>query len=151
MRYLTKEWFLACQAWPIAQDAQKKLDDLMRSYHEAQLREALPDGLREKFSFHDGVVRQFTCGQDCTLRIDSPFSSYHTVIFRNAVCRQALPPVGAVWLYEELYRHKSGTGLEAHILFSAPQKPAHKKMLPSDLIEWKILCSEIVFAEAGRI
>lgn len=146
MRYLTKEWFLACQVYPISQDARKKLDDIMRSFHAAQLREALPDGMREKFSFHDGIVRKIICDRDCTIQLDSPFSSHHTVIFQNAICKQALPPVGAVWLYEELYRHKSGTGFESHILFSAPQKPAHKKMLPSDLIEWKILCSEIVFA-----
>ena len=130
MRYLTKQWYLDCQAASITPDAQKKLDDTMR----------------EKFRFHDGVIKKILCDSDCTLWISSPFSSYHSVVFQDAVCRQSPPPVGAVWLYAELYRHKSGRGFEAHVLFSAPQKPVHKKVLPSDLIEWKVVCSNIVFA-----
>ena len=146
MRYLTKEWFLACQSCPIAPGEQKKLDDTVHAFRAAQQREALPDELREKFNFHDGVVKKSVFDSDCTLFIDSPFSSYHMLTFQNAICRQALPPVGAVWLYAELYRHKSGSGFEAHVLFSVPQKLAHKKMLPSDLLEWKIVCSDIVFS-----
>lgn len=146
MRYLTKQWYLDCQAASITPDAQKKLDDTMRAFQAAQLREALPDEMREKFRFHDGVIKKILCDSDCTLWISSPFSSYHSVVFQDAVCRQSPPPVGAVWLYAELYRHKSSRGFEAHVLFSAPQKPVHKKVLPSDLIEWKVVCSNIVFA-----
>lgn len=44
--------------------------------------------------------------------------------------KQEPPVVGAVWLYRELYRHKSGRGYEAHILFEAPAGPVYRKSAP---------------------
>ena len=60
--------------------------------------------------------------------------------------KQALPPVGAVWLYEELYRHKSGTGYEAHLLLEDPAGAGRRKLQLADLYDLKIVCSEICFA-----
>ena len=71
---------------------------------------------------------------------------YHTVIFRHARVKQALPPAGAVWLYEELYRHKSGTGYEAHILLEAPTRSGRRRLQLADLFDLKLICSEICFA-----
>lgn len=60
--------------------------------------------------------------------------------------KQALPPAGAVWLYEELYRHKSGTGYEAHILLEAPTRSGRRRLQLADLFDLKLICSEICFA-----
>ena len=146
MRYLTKEWYIACQADPMTPEVQKQLDEIDRAYCAAQTREALPDGLLRRFFFHDGAVREIVTGTDLTLRIDSPYSEYHTVTFRGARLKQEPPRVGAVWLYRELYRHKSGMGYEVHILFDSPAGPAHRGIRPSDLIDTKIICDEIEFA-----
>ena len=115
MRYLTKEWYIACQSDPMTPEVQKQLDEIERAYCAAQTRETLPDGLLQQFFFHDGVVREIITGTDLTLRIDSPYSEYHTVTFRGARLKQEPPRVGAVWLYRELYRHKSGMGYEVHL------------------------------------
>ena len=146
MRYLTKEWYFVFQTDPMMPEVQKRLDEIDRAYCAAQTREALPEGLLRQFFFHDGVVREIIAGTDYTLRIDSPYFEYHTVTFCGALLKQEPPRVGAVWLYRELYRHKSGTGYEAHILFESPQPPAHQKPRPSDLIDTKIICREIRFA-----
>ena len=54
--------------------------------------------------------------------------------------------VGAVWLYRELYRHKSGRGYEVHILFEAPAGPVYRKICAAALIDTRIICDEIEFA-----
>ena len=146
MRYLTKEWYLACQAWPVTPEVQKQLDEISRACRAARAREDLPPALVQDFSFHDGVVRQIHAADDLTFTIDCPFSSYHMIIFRHARLKQPLPPCGAVWLYEELYRHKSGTGYEAHILLGDPTGSARRKPLLTELFDLKIICSEICFA-----
>lgn len=145
MRYLTKEWYLACQTWPMTANVQKQLDETSRAFRAARVRENLPPELVRDFSFHDGVIRDIHAEEDLTLSIDCPFSSYHTVIFRHARVKQPLPPTGAVWLYEELYRHKSGTGYEAHILLNTPASARRNPQL-ADLFELKIICGEICFA-----
>ena len=146
MRYFTKEWYIACQTDPMTPAVERRLDEIDRAYQAVQTREALPEALRRKLFFHDGVVRDIQTGTDYTLCIDCPFSPYHTVTFRNALLKQEQPPVGAVWLYRELYRHKSGSGYEVHILFDAHAGPPHEKILPSDLIDLKIICSDIEVA-----
>ena len=98
MRYLTKDWYIACQTDPMTPEVQKRLDEIDRAYCAAQTREALPDGLLQRFFFHDGTVREIITGTDLTLRIDSPYSEYHTVTFRNAYVKQEPPRVGAFWL-----------------------------------------------------
>ena len=45
MRYLTKDWYIACQTDPMTPEVQKRLDEIDRAYCAAQTREALPDGL----------------------------------------------------------------------------------------------------------
>lgn len=84
MRYLTKEWYLAGQTWPVAADVQARLDETGRAFREARARADLPPELMRDFSFHDGVIQEIHVGEDLTFSIDSPFSGYHTVIFRHA-------------------------------------------------------------------
>ena len=91
MRYLTKDWYIACQTDPMTPEVQKRLDEIDRAYCAAQTREALPDGLLRRFFFHDGAVREIITGTDLTLRIDSPYSEYHTVTFRSAKMKQEPP------------------------------------------------------------
>ena len=57
MRYLTKDWYIACQTDPMTPEVQKRLDEIDRAYCAAQTREALPDGLLRRFFFHDGAAR----------------------------------------------------------------------------------------------
>ena len=64
MRYLTKEWYIACQADPMTPEVQKQLDEIDRAYCAAQTRETLPDGLLQQFFFHDGVVREIRVKQN---------------------------------------------------------------------------------------
>ena len=146
MRYLTKEWYITCQTDPMTPEVRKRLDEIDRAYCAAQTREALPEGLLQRFFFHDGVVREIITGQNLTLCIDSPYSEYHAVTFCGARLKHEPPRAGAVWLYRELYRHKSGKSYEAHILFEAPAGPTHRGIRPSDLIDTKIICDEIQFA-----
>ena len=51
MRYLTKEWFLACQTWPMTAEVQRRLDETSRAFRAAQAREALPPELARDFSW----------------------------------------------------------------------------------------------------
>ncbi len=145
MRYLTKDWYMLSQTYPMPDELRKKLDGIGAAYREAQDRETLPEKLRQDFMFHDGEVLEITAGTDFVIRLKSPFSDYRKVTFQDAVVRQETPPVGAWWLYEELYRHKSGVGYEAHILFHKESGPRHKKTLASDLFEAKIICRDILF------
>ena len=64
MRYLTKDWYIACQTDPMTPEVQKRLDEIDRAYCAAQTREALPDGLLRRFFFHDGAVREIVTGTD---------------------------------------------------------------------------------------
>ena len=144
MRYLTKEWFMLLQTYPMPDELKGKLDGITASYHQAQDREQLPEDLRQNFMFHDGEVLGIAAGTDVVLSIKSPFSDYHKILFREAAVKGEIPPVGAVWLYQELYRHKSGSGYEAHILFFKSSKPAHKKVLAADLFEMKIVCKDLL-------
>lgn len=40
MRYLTKDWYIACQTDPMTPEVQKRLDEIDRAYCAAQTREA---------------------------------------------------------------------------------------------------------------
>ena len=141
MRYLTKEWYALMQECGRAfeprkqAELQKRLDDVSAAFQQAIEREDLPKELRENFYFHDGVIRGIREGTDCVIEIDSPFSVYHRVTFRDAVVKQDTIPVGAVWLYAELYRHH--LGYEAHILCESRQ----------GLRDTKIICTDILFEE----
>ena len=73
MRYLTKDWYIACQTDPMTPEVQERLDEIDRAYCAAQTREALPDGLLQRLFFHDGTVREIITGTDLTLPIDSPY------------------------------------------------------------------------------
>ena len=147
MRYLTKDWYILGQAYPMPEERKRKWEAIIASYQEAQNKEALPDALRRNFMFHDGKVLEIAAGADFIIQIRSPFSDYHKITFREASVKQEIPPMGAVWLYQELYRHKSGNGYEAHILFSKPSKPVHKKLLTSDLFDTKIICKDILLEQ----
>lgn len=146
MRYFTKEWFLESQTYPLTENTRKKLSEIGAAYRTACEKEKLSEQLVKDFFFHDGKVSKIITEKDCTLSVDSPFSAYHTILFRDAVLKGELPPIGAVWLYEELYRHKSGIGYEVHILFSSPTGTKHKTIQKSDLLDLKILCREILLS-----
>ena len=145
MRHLTKEWYMLSQTYPRPDELKKKLDGIAASCREAQDREALPEKLRQNFMFHDGEVLEVRADTDFVIRLKSPYSDYHKIIFQDAVVKQEMPPVGAWWLYEELYRHKSGVGYEAHVLFYKATGLRHKKILASDLFDTKIICRDILF------
>lgn len=141
VRYFTKEWYELCQerghAFGTAKAAelQMRLDDISASFQQALKKENLPEDLWDRFCFHDGKIRNTQEGTDYIIEIDSPFSIYHRVTFRDAIVKQDSIPVGAVWLYEELYRH--ALGYEAHILSENGL----------NLQDTKIICSEILFEE----
>lgn len=141
MRYFTKEWYELCQVYGRTFDGKKEaalkkqLDGVSAAFQAAIKKENLPEDLWEKFSFHDGDIRDIQEGSDYIVVVDSPFSGYHKVTFRDAAVKQDRIPVGAVWLYEELYRH--ALGYEAHILCQKGW----------DLYDTKIICSEILFEE----
>lgn len=144
MRYLTKDWFILCQTYPMPDELKKKMEGAVASCREAQNRERLPDKLREDFMFHDGEVLGISAGTDLTIRIKSPYSNHHKITFLDAAVKQELPPVGATWLCEELYRHKSGVGYEAHILFQKVPK-MERKISAAHLFDAKIICKDILF------
>lgn len=146
MRYLTKEWYIRCQSYPKPHELEKELRGISESCRRAREKEDLPDNLRRGFMFHDGDILEIVTGKDFIIHIDSPFSNYHTITFLDAAVKQEPPPAGALWLYEELYRHKSGVGYEAHILSQKASGPRHKKVLASDLFDTKIICRDILFA-----
>lgn len=148
MRYLTKAWYLASQKYPLNDGEQKRLEEISSACRAAEACEVLPGGLREKFCFHDAAVRGEYHGADYVLSLDASLSPVRSVVFRDASIKGETPPDGAVWLYEELYRHKSGRGYEAHILFEAMQGEVHKRLREADLFDLKIICSDIVFCGA---
>ena len=59
MRYLTKEWYLAGQTWPVAADVQARLDETGRAFREARAREDLPPEL-----MRNGTVRSMRAQED---------------------------------------------------------------------------------------
>ena len=128
MRYFTKEWYALCQEYGStfhdkARKAvlQKQLDAISEAYRRATERERLPQNMRESFTFHD---------------VNSPFSPYNRIIFRNAMVKQDIISIGSVWLYEELYHH--ALGYEAHILCGSK----------SGLLDTKIICTEIIIEQS---
>ena len=150
MRYLTKAWYLASQKYPLNDEEQKALREAQLARRAAEERDAVPDGMRESFCFHDAAVRGSYRGADYVISLDGALSPVRSVVFRDALVKGETPPDGAVWLYEELYRHKSGSGYEAHILFEAMQGEAHKHLREGDLFELKTICRDIVFCGAGK-
>ena len=145
MRYMTKEWYMLWQTYPMPDKLRTELGGVSALYREAQTRETLPEKLRQNFGFHDGEVLEVAAGTDFVIRLKSPYSDYQKITFQDAIVKQEMPPVGAWWLYEELYCHKSGVGYEAHILFHKASGPRHKKILLSDLFDTKIICGDILF------
>ncbi len=145
IRYLTKDWYLKCQIYPQTQGLKEELDNAVNAYRTEQEKIKIPPDLCRKLMFHDGNISKIEIGTDCTIEIESPYSEHNRIIFINAIIQQELPPVGATWLYEEIYFHKSGVGYEVQILSFKMMKPNHKKILKSDLFETKIICKDILF------
>lgn len=141
MRFFTKEWYGLQQEYGLTFERKKKaalqkgLDAVSEAFQQAVERENLPKELWDKFYFHDGIIRNIQEGYDYILEVDSPFSAYHKLTFCGAVVKQDKIPPGAVWLYEELYRH--ALGYEAHILSQSGP----------DLRDTKIICGEILIEE----
>ena len=139
MRYFTKEWFNLGQKRTYnrkqAEALRKQIDAVSDAYWEAQKKENLPEDLCRKFYFHDGKIRNVQAEKDYILEIDSPFTNYHKLTFRDAILKQESIETGAVWLYAELYRH--ALGYEVHIL----------SQVGWDLRDTKIICSEILIEE----
>lgn len=143
MRYFTKEWYALCQEYGStfhdkARKAvlQKQLDAISEAYRRATERERLPQNMRESFTFHDGEILSIQFETDYILTVNSPFSPYNRIIFRNAMVKQDIISIGSVWLYEELYHH--ALGYEAHILCGSK----------SGLLDTKIICTEIIIEQS---
>ena len=148
MRYLDKNWYLKSQKYPPDDETY----EAVKALNEAEIKSGVPEELRRDLCFHDGkIISEETVqsgaepifsGSDYTLRIQCPYRQ-ETVTFRDAIVKTERPPIGAEWLYEEVYRHKSGKGYEIHILLEFPERrvPVHA----SGLIEMKIVCRDITF------
>lgn len=140
MRYFTKEWYELCQEYartsgPEKKKLRKRLDAVSEAFQRDLTQQNLPEGLFDKFCFHDGKILDIQAGEDYVIRVNSPFTTYSKVTFRSAAVKQDRIPIGAVWLYEELYRH--ALGYEAHVLCWSEE----------GLRGTKIICSEILFEE----
>ena len=142
MRYFTKEWYELCQergrSFGSRKEAelQRRLDDRSAAFQQALKKENLPEELWREFCFHDGGICGIREGTDYIIEVDSPFSVYHKVTFCNAIVKRDSIPVGAVWLYEVLYRH--ALGYEAHILCDSSL----------GLRDTEIICTDILFEES---
>ena len=116
MRYLDKNWYLKSQKFPPDDETY----DAVKALTEAEKKSGVPEELRHDLCFHDGeVISEKTVqsgaepiftGNDYTLRIRSPFNSHESVTFHDAIVKAEQSPVGTEWIYEEIYRHKSGKG-----------------------------------------
>jgi len=141
MRFFTKEWYGLQQEYGRTFEKEKKsvlkkeLDNISEAFQRAIAREELPKELWNNFAFHDGIIRNIQEGPDYIIEVDSPFNANRKLTFYNAVVKQDNICVGAVWLYEELYRH--ALGYEAHIL----------SQVGLELRDTKIICSEIKIEE----
>ena len=142
MRYLTKDWYLMSQQYPMPEEVQEKVHDAWKAFREAQAREDIPRELAGRLSLHDGDVTGVVMGEDCVLAVDSPYSGNHRITFRNAVPGPEQPAEGRpwVWIYDELYRTPEG-GYEAHILLQSDCGPGG--VTAADLCDLVIVCSEI--------
>ena len=85
MRYLTKDWYLMSQQYPMPEEVQEKVHAAWKAFREAQAREDIPQELAGRLSLHDGDVTGVVMGEDCVLAVDSPYSGSHRITFRNAV------------------------------------------------------------------
>ncbi len=143
MRYFTKEWYDLMQEYGRTFGLEKaalrnRLDAAAAAFQRDLARQELPKGLFEKFNFHDGDILDVQIGEkygDYVIKVSSPFAVYNKVTFQRAVVKQDSIPVGAVWLYEELYRH--ALGYEAHVLCDSSL----------GLRDTKIICADILFEE----
>lgn len=143
MRYFTKEWYELCQEYsraygPKKTEWKKRLDAVSEAFRKDLAQQNLPEVLWKQFHFHDGEILDVQEGKNLVIRVNSPFTTYKKITFCNAAVKQDSIPVGAVWLYEELYRH--ALGYEAHILCESRL----------GLRNTKIICSEILFEEKSR-
>ena len=143
MRYLTKEWYILSQTYPLPEALERQLQEAETARQKAQAQ--LPEELLRSFMFHDGIIQRIDAGKDYTISIVSPWSAFHKITFCDAIVKQEEPPVGAVWLYQELYPHKSGIGYEAHMLFHKHSPAEGKGISPSCLFDLKVICRDITF------
>lgn len=130
MRYLDKNWFIKSQEYP----PDGNVDDALKALRAAEDKDGIPEKLRHDLCFHDGKViseeivqsgaEPVFSGKDYILRLNCP-SEHDTVIFRDTIVKAERSPAGAEWLYEEIYRHKSGKGYEIHILLSLCRNNRH--------------------------
>ena len=154
MKYLDKKWYLECQK---SAGDKNRIKAAITALNEAEIKHRIPENLKRDLCFHDGkVISEETVrseaepvfsGCDYILRINSPLNPHSVVIFRDALVKSERSPESAEWLYEEIYRHKSGNGYEIHILFisysGCDRHP--REVLPSDLIEMKVICQDVAF------
>lgn len=150
MRYLDKNWHLECQKPAFDMD---RINAAAAALNEAEANDHIPEPLKHGLCFHDGkVISETTAvseaavfsGCDYILRIDCPLNPNSVVTFHDALVKSERSPEGSNWLYEEIYRHKSGNGYEIQILFESCSGHSGPTRL-SDLIEMKIICQDIAF------
>lgn len=149
MKYLTKEWYLRCQTWPMPQELWAEIEDTIKAYREMQEAEPLPEGLLDSFRFHDFAVMSSSHpepGANLLLRLGEPGYASRLLTFRSAFVKGTLPPKDSTLIYWELYRHKSGRGLEVHLLFHHWKKGA-KKVTAEQLYDPVIRCEALLISE----
>ena len=142
MRYLTKDWYLMSQQYPMPEEIKRKVYAALKAFREAQAREEIPRELAARFRFHDFDVTEIVMGEDCVLEVDSPYSGGHKITFRSAVPGPERPAEGRPWswIYDELYRTPEG-GYEVHVLLQSDCGP--EGVTAADLCDLVIVCSEI--------
>ena len=151
MRYLTKNWYLECQKPAFDMN---RINAAAAALNKAEKNDHIPEPLKRGLCFHDGkVISETTAvskaapafsGRDYILSIDCPMNPHSVVTFHDALVKSERSPEGSNWLYEEIYRHKSGNGYEIHILFESCSGRSGPTR-PTDLIEMKIICQDITF------
>ncbi len=115
-------------------DNEDTVEQRLKDFEEAQMKEDLPDDLAVNFGAHDALVLNIEISDDVVLTLDpeGSFTTYKEIRFKNATVKKAdARIIGSYWVYNELYRDDDR--YEAHILFSGSEV--------SDLI---LCCDEIL-------
>ena len=123
----------------LIEESKKKMNQVINEYSIAQNEENIPQIIRERFGFHDCVVKAFTVDKkDVVICLDTHggFTNYNMITFEmSEIIKEEEHIVESTWLYEELYR--TDNGYEAHMLFWSHE----------GLKELIIRCNDIIIEE----